>query len=190
MKYQIAQLALLVALVPAIGFSGSQAKFGEVGYAGNGCEADSDTVVKLTPDSLTIIPKAFHLSSATDQQELERKKCDIAVGVSVPAGYQIGVGETTMHAFASLGDASSGDISVSAGFSADPFTEKSAVLDAKTHNNLTISNKTEQWAACGSDSILRLKASALIRSTPEQKDYLTVNSFSVKILYRSCHNEA
>ena len=167
-------------------------KLGEVGFAGSGCPATTDTeqstIIRLNENAISIILTEMTLLTSPLNRTFQRKKCDIALSVTVSSGYQIGIGKAKLHTFVSLDDDSKATVSLFTGFAGSEFKESTEKFTANTFKNAELSIDEKQWAACGQDMIIRAKASATIRGTHEQDSYLKVNGLFLSIVYRACSN--
>lgn len=190
MKLPILFLTLLAISATSSVFANEKANFGEVGIAGNGCPEETDSIspslVKFDADSVRVIPTQFVLSNKLSKKTLIRKKCDMALAVEVPDGYQVGISNSSMQSFLALDDDSKSSIRLEAGFTGSEFTVEESKTDSMAHQSVELSNKTTQWADCGADTIIRMKVSATLKADEAQFSYLRVNSFGLGIEYRAC----
>ena len=185
----IISILLATSLTPSA-FSNEKVTFGSVGFAGNGCsegiQSTGEALVKLTNSSLQIIPQEFLLSSKQSTRTLTRKKCDIALDVSVPDGYQIGISSSSSNAYLTLDQDSSATIDLTVGFPTAMHGNEELRFTEPTQQNVRLSNNAVQWSPCGADTIIRMKVAATLRTKQTLFSYLRINSFGLNLVTRPC----
>ena len=190
MKPHLLFLMALAVSANSTTFASEKPNFGEVGIAGNGCPEETDTIspslVKFGADTIRVIPTQFVLSNKLSKKKLIRKKCDLALAVEVPDGYQIGMSNPSAQSFLTLDDSSESTVRVEAGFTGSKFEIEELQAEGLIHQSIELPNKTTQWAECGADAIIRMKVSATLKADATQFSFVRVNSFVLGIEYRAC----
>ena len=135
---------------------------------------------------MRIISPYFVLPGQPPLRTFIRLKCDVAVGVEVANGYQVGI-KASARGFIELDDATKTTVTLDA-FVAGMRSEqrKDVKFNSPTHQNFEISNDTTKWSMCGADTILRMKIGATLRGKDLGKSYLRINSFGMDFEYRTC----
>lgn len=192
MKQFIPIFALLISTLATPASANQPFKLGELGYAGNGCPAPTDTenptIIRMNKDALSIIPTEMMLFTPSDERSFQRKKCDIALPIEVESGYQIRMVNTKLQAFAALDTASTATYTLDAGFAGNSFAKTSVKLSANTVDNTELAIPETSWSECGADLILRAKASMVLRSDTTQSSYLRVNGIAFSVVSQACSN--
>ncbi|PWR00620.1 DUF4360 domain-containing protein [Leucothrix pacifica] len=190
MKPMIAVFVTLAFGLTPTSFANEPLELGEVKFAGNGCPISDDmehtTIVRKSANSLSIIPTEMTLMTPDGERTTQRKKCDIALAVSVEDGYQLRIVNTKLQAFVSLDTNSAASISLDAGFSGGAFTKAGEKLPSDTTDNTELAIEKTPWSDCGKDVIVRAKASMILRSDQTQTAYMRVNGMSFKIESQAC----
>ena len=190
MKPHLLFLILLGTSIISPTLASEKPNFGEVGIAGNGCPEEADAIrsslIKFGADSVQIIPTQFTLSNQLSPKKLIRKKCDLALAVEVPNGYQVGMSNASSQSFLMLDDGSESTVRVEAGFTGNKFEIEELKAEGLVHQSIDLSNKTTQWAECGEDAIIRMKVSATLKADETQFSFVRINSFGLGIEYRAC----
>ena len=167
-------------------------QLGTPGYGGNGCPANTASVV-LSEDkkSLTLIFDQFIVEAGGMNKTTERKSCNIAIPVHVPSGFSVSIVNVDYRGYVSLPGQASARLTAEyflAG-SLGPRFDKTFI--GKTDTDYTFKNdigiQAQVWSPCGADTILRVNAAMLVRTNRFNDEALaTVDSadFKAGMLYK------
>jgi hypothetical protein len=174
-------------------------RLGEPGYGGTGCPAGTVSAT-LSPDqtSLSLLFDAFTVSAPTPTGgTLDRKTCQIAIPVTVPQGYSIGIVSVDYRGFHSLPYGAMSQFSADYFFAGrqGPRFSKAwyGQQDSDYLFNNTLGLEAVVWSPCGAQVILRTNASMYTRTNAWREPTLsTVDSADIaagvvyQIQWRRC----
>lgn len=168
-----------------------------IGYAGNGCPVGSASVV-LADDrqSVSVLIDEYIIEAGgTDQRTFDRKKCDIAFGLKVPAGISVSLLNAEYRGFIDLPASAKATFTRDYFFAGSQGPELNSSWDGSLSEDFQIKDSVDIWSACGADVILRSKNAGTVRTTAGEPALLTINA-SIKLqektvmrynlAYRSC----
>lgn len=164
----------------------NEIQLGTPAYGGTGCPAGSASVA-LSPDrqAITMLFDQY-VVEAGGSKALDRKNCNIAVPVKVPAGYSVAVFAIDYRGFASLPSGARAQLNVDyflAGEGRGVRTTKSFrgpySSDYLTTDRLGLESVV--WTGCGASTILRANTSILAQTNNRREQALaTVDSADIQ----------
>ena len=156
---------LLLATVMSQNLFGAEVEFGTPTIAGTGCPAESATIVQsengysLSFDS--------YLAIADSEKSLDRKSCNIALPVKIPAGLKVSIASTELTGFAFVPKDGQAQMSVQSFLAGGDQGEKSDLkFDPGFRGAVDFMPELSEdhWSQCGQDAILRVNTSVLVQS--------------------------
>lgn len=160
-------------------------RLGQPGYGGNGCPQGTASAV-LSPDqkTLTILFDQFSAEAGgASGRTLDRKSCNIAVPIHIPAGLSVAIFKIDYRGFNSLPAGSSSRLSVDyffAGYAGPNFRKDfTGPMDQEYLETNTIPDLL--YSPCGQDTIGRANASIQARTNARKEQTIaTVDSADIK----------
>lgn len=174
----------------AILFSGlihaDDIRLGEPVYGGNGCPSGTA--------SATLSPDQKELSILFDQYSVEvggftgknndRKSCNLAIPVYVPAGYSISIYQVDYRGYALIPSGGQGQFNVEYFFAGaqGPYTRQ--VYNGPTDRNFLVQHNLAAealiWTRCGESVNLRINSNVRVKSNRYNDEaYMSVDSADV-----------
>ncbi len=157
---------------------------GTLSYGGTGCPKNSLTFALSSGQQELVLNynKFFVRSGPGTNKSLDRKSCNLAIPVHVPAGYEIALA-TESEGKALVRASGKASLNLESFFPGTSGTKNSKVYKSG-HYNVTIgdSENTIAWSACGADTILRMNVSA----TTQKDAALYLNQLRFKLFLRDC----
>jgi hypothetical protein len=190
MKNVMYKLLIAIAtLSSASAFAGPGLKLGIPASGGSGCPAGSVSAT-LSPDDqqLSILFDSFAASAGGDTNKTsDRKSCNIAIPVSVPPGYSVSILSIDYRGYNNL------PRGATSSFSAEYFLAGQRgprfVKDFTSANNgdFLFNNRMGvlAWTPCGAQTVLRVNASAQVRTPSWEQADIIVDSADIdsKLVY-------
>ncbi len=181
MKALLVGLALAALCIPA---HAAGISLGKPGYGGNGCPAGTaDVALGAGGKTLTLRFDSYQASAGgSSGKSLDRKTCNLAIPVKVPAGKSVSIIAIDFRGQSRL------PAGASARFSAEYFLAGSSgpkfvrnITGPKT-GAFTSSDKltAKVWSACGTDVILRTNSSILVKASGGKAASFSVKAQDVK----------
>ncbi len=157
---------------------------GTLSYGGTGCPKNSLTYALSSGQQELVLDynRFFVRSGPGTNKSLDRKYCNLAIPVHVPAGYEIALA-TESEGKALVRATGKATLNVESFFPGTSGIKNTKVFKLG-HYNVTIgdSENSIAWSTCGSDTILRMNISA----TTQKDAALYLNQLRFKLFLRSC----
>ena len=190
---------LLLAGTSALAQTPGDIALGVPAYGGNGCPAGS-AAATLSPDgkSLSILFDNYIVQAGgTSGNTVDRKSCNIAIPVTVPAGYSVSVFKIDYRGFNSLPQGASSQFNVEYFFAGSQGPRFQKAFSGPVNDDFLISNEvvaqTVSWSPCGEDVNLRANTSLMAQTNSAyQQTMATVDSADIsaavvfQLAWRSC----
>jgi len=185
MKTILAGAVALSALAAAVPASANDIALGIPGYGGSGCPSGSVSTT-LSPDSktLSLIFDQYEVSAGgTTGRAYDRKSCNVAIPVFVPAGYSIAVLSVDYRGYNHLPTRATSQFNVEyffAGFRGPAFRRSFwGSLDSDYFINNQLVAESMVWSPCGAAVNLRTNSSMRVATYANAEASATVDSQDV-----------
>jgi hypothetical protein len=185
MKTLFATAVALSALAAAMPASADDIALGVPGYGGSGCPAGSVSAT-LSPDakSLSLIFDQYEVAAGgTTGRSYDRKACNVAIPVHVPAGYSIAVLSIDYRGYNHLPVGATSQFNVEYFFAGGrgPAFRRSfwGALDTDYFINNELVSENLVWSPCGADVNLRTNSSMRVSTVANREASATVDSEDV-----------
>ena len=136
-------------------------------YGGTGCPADRNTRVEFNDETNTVEISTRRYTLSTVGAPFDRKACDLAIPVIVPAGFSVVFSQVDLNAVIDLTDGDEATLSVEAfvaGASSTPVT-RTLVAGSAGLKGRTLLRSTDLFKTpCGANTNLRLHSTGLLKS--------------------------
>ena len=181
MRACLLAVALLAVTCPAEAAGG--VSLGKVGYGGSGCPAGTASV-GLGGDAKSLVLRfdRYRASAGgSTGRSFDRKSCDLAIPVKVPAGKSVSIVSADFRGVNHLPSAATSEVRVEsfiAGSSGSVFTR--TFTGPASGNFLASSSKGTAWSACGADVILRTHSSLLVTASRNRASDAGVGSGAIR----------
>lgn len=185
---------LLVVAFLAAGIAGANAqtglRLGTPTYGGTGCpQGTANAVLSADRTSLSIFYDQYS-AAAGSGRSFDRKSCNLAIPLRVPAGYSVSILTVDYRGFNQLPAGATSRFSVEyffAGGTGPIFQRNFAgplTSDFFIRNTLTAASTV--WSACGQDVILRTNSSIYVRTSANRAAEATVDTEDIRaaLIYR------
>lgn len=173
----------------------------EPSYAGSGCSKETASAT-LSPDNtaLSILFDEYYVEAGLDKK-VDRKNCNIAIPIEVPAGYSVSIFQIDYRGFAYIPEGAQGRFNIEYSFAGSrrpPFNKDFNKGFAKrSKDNFAISDKIEAkaqvWSRCGKDINLKIKSFLMAKTNRNGDDVLlAIDSLDIDsgmvyhLQWRSC----
>ncbi len=190
---------ILLAGTSALAQTPGDIALGTPAYGGNGCPAGS-AAATLSPDgkSLSILFDNYIVQAGgTSGNTVDRKSCNIAIPVTVPAGYSVSVFKIDYRGFNSLPQGASSEFNVEYFFAGSQGPRFQKAFSGPVNDDFIISNEvvaqTVSWSPCGEDVNLRANTSLMAQTNSAyQQTMATVDSADInaavvfQLAWRTC----
>jgi hypothetical protein len=137
---------------------------GEPGFGGSGCPDGQMAMVLGTDQQSASLSFGAYTAAAGD-----RKTCNLAIPVHVPAGVQIQILGVEFKGTANLPDGAKATIRVESFFAGTKGPTVDKVIDGPSTDGFVVtlepSGEAAEWSACGADVNLRINSSLRVTST-------------------------
>ena len=167
-------------------------RVGVPAYGGTGCPAGSVGVTLSSTGDTEITLPFDQYTTSVDGRTLDRRACNIAIPVSVSAGYQVALGVVEIS-----GDAQILDQNAYAQINSEVFFagSRGEYLQQKLENHSgaftlggTLAEESLQWSACGAQVIARVNSNivqmrGLNRDTG---DFVRASQMRLQMITRPC----
>ena len=185
MKTLFASAVALSALTAAMPASADDIALGVPGYGGSGCPAGSVSAT-LSPDakSLSLIFDQYEVAAGgMTGRSYDRKACNVAIPVHVPAGYSIAVLSIDYRGYNHLPVGATSQFNVEYFFAGGrgPAFRRSfwGALDTDYFINNQLVAENLVWSPCGADVNLRTNSSMRVNTVANREASATVDSEDV-----------
>lgn len=168
-----------------------------IGYAGNGCPADSASIIFADDRKSVSVRFDEYIVEAgnSGQGTFARKKCDIAFGLKIPEGVSVMLVDADYRGFLDLPAGAKATFTRDYFFAGSKGETQTSSWDGSLSEDFQIKDRLDIWSPCGADVILRSKNAGIVRTKTGKPASLTVNT-SIKLqeepvvrynlAYRSC----
>ena len=182
MKLWMMMLALMMISLPAYAQGGLS--LGKPGYGGPGCPGGT-AAVALSRDGKNLSLRFVRYQvAAGGARSFDRKSCNLAIPVHVPAGQSVSILSVAYRGFNRLPASAKSEFQVESFFSGGrgpvfkrSFPGPQQGVFAVAENAAVTSGV---WSACGADVILRINSSLLVNSGNGQTASASVASQDVR----------
>jgi hypothetical protein len=185
MKTLFASAVALSALAAAVPASADDIALGLPGYGGSGCPSGSVSAT-LSPDAktLSLIFDQYEVSAGgSTGRSYDRKSCNVAIPVHVPAGYSISVLSVDYRGYNHLPYRGTSQFNVEYFFAGGrgPAFRRSfwGALDSDYFINNQLVAESLVWSPCGADVNLRTNSSMRVATYGNAEASATVDSEDV-----------
>lgn len=172
-------LAIFLPMFPSYSTEGPDIRLGTPEYGGNGCPAGTASAV-ISPDGKDI---SFlfdqYVAEAGRGKRIDRKSCNMAVPVNVPAGYSISVMQIDYQGYNKLPQGATSTFKIEHFFAgtAGPMYQKlfNGPVDGQYELKNIWPQTTEQWSPCGQQNlILRANTSLTVQTNGAQETSISI----------------
>jgi len=180
--------ALIAAACLATSFQAQaqEISLGVPGYGGSGCPSNSVSAT-LSPDqkSLSLLFDEYVVQAGGETgKSLDRKTCNVAIPVRVPAGRSVSVLTVDYRGFNQLPPGARSQFSVEYFFAGARGPAFAQTFRGPKEEDYLITNEIVAdamvWSPCGEDVILRTNSSIRVNTTRNQEAMATVDTQDVK----------
>jgi hypothetical protein len=167
-------------------------------FGGNGCPAGSASAA-LSPDkkSLSILFDSFVVNAGgSSGKQMDRKSCNIAIPVHVPAGISVSIFKIDYRGFNNLPYGAYSRFGVEYFFAGTRGPAFNQVFTGALSDNYLLNSDllgtAVTWSPCGQDVLLRANANMMVQTRNNQEAMSTVDSMDVKsgivyhLAFQSC----
>ena len=191
---------LVLASTAQAGPNVSSVKIQSTAYAGNGCPSGSADVV-ISPDKASVsflFDEYIAEAGGQGQRTFDRKKCDIALGLSIPNGISVSLVDADYRGFHDLPRGSKATFSREYFFVGKQGPKLNKTWYGSRSNDFTVTDNlavmANVWSKCGADVILRSKSAATVKTQRGREALMMVDSIDMKsktlfrynFRYRAC----
>ena len=185
-------IAFFLLLSGSIAAHAQEIALGEPAYGGTGCPQGTARAV-LGPDrtTLSILFDQYEaVAGGTTGRSFDRKSCNLAIPLRIPAGYSVSILAIDYRGFTFLPAAASSVFRVEyffAGGTGPVFTRSFA---GPRNDDFFIANTlvaaARVWSACGADVILRTNSSVRVTTSANRQAIATVDTedIAAAVVYR------
>lgn len=153
---------------------------GNPGYGGTGCPRDTASVV-ISEDKRTISliydQYFIKINSRYNKKSFDRKSCNLAVPISIPAGFRVSVMSIDYRGTNSLSQGADSSMFVEhffAGTRGPVFERKfQGFLDEQFFFHQSLDENNLIWSQCGQGLILRANTSIIVHTNKERSSGFT-----------------
>ncbi len=186
MRAWVLALSIIAICLPA--FAQSGLRLGEASYGGTGCPAGTATVA-LGADrkSLSLRFDRYQVA-AGGSRTFDRKSCNLAIPLSVPAGISVSVLSVEYRGFNRLPVGAKAQFRAEYFFAGGQGPVVTRAFDGPLQGRFALSDRTtaKVWSACGADVILRTNTSLRVSTSGAPAASSSIRSQDIKtaIVYR------
>lgn len=189
----VANTLVLSTLMMSVSASEKDIRLGKPSYAGSGCPAGSvDTALSPDGKTLTLLFDSYNVVTTNRQ----RKKCDLAVPIHLPAGVSVSLVDADYRGYVDLPEGAEATLRRDYFFAGQKGPHLVKQWRGKVDDDYLVRDElglfSNIWSPCGSSPNLRTKTSLKVNTTGQRKAEIGVDSvdFSGRIdfhlRYRSC----
>jgi hypothetical protein len=169
----------LVALLNVVAFNmgtayGQNFALGEPAYGGTGCpQGTARAVLGSDATTLTLLFDQYQAIAGGNQgRSFDRKSCNLAIPLRVPAGYSVSILAIDYRGFNHLPGAAESTFRVEYFFAGSTGPIFSHTFAGPRSEDFLISNRlvvaAQVWSSCGTDVVLRANSSIFVRTDQRQ----------------------
>ena len=176
-----------IALIPGDDLSGV-IDIGGISYGGTGCPAGALTRVEFDDEHNILAANTGAYSLATVSAPFDRKACDLAIPVNVPAGFSVVFSQVDLDSVLNMGEGDEATISIEGFVPGVVNTPVKRVLTAPAGglSGRALLRSTDLFkTACGANTILRLHSTGLLKSSHADST-VDIEKISVSLKLEAC----
>ncbi len=169
---------------------------GEIAYGGNGCPEGSIVVAgDAEKNALVLQFDQYTAAAGRGEGRIGRKSCNVAIPVTVPAGFQVGIVAADYRGYVSLSEGAQAQL-LSEYFIAgsEGALYKESYL-GEISEEVNIHHESPDgailWSPCGTDANLRINTSLLVQANQlDEEAVVSLDQASlIQLVLRQCEVE-
>ncbi len=146
---------------------------GEPAYGGTGCpQGTARAVLGSNNTTLTLLFDRYEAVAGGNGRLFDRKSCNLAIPLRVPAGYSVSILAIDYRGFNHLPAAAESTFRAEYFFAGSTGPIFSRTFVGPRSQDFLISNRlavaSQVWSSCGTDVILRANSSIFVRTSRQQ----------------------
>jgi hypothetical protein len=144
-------------------------RLGAPAYGGTGCPAGTASVsLAPTGDAAVMVLDSFVVEAGGSHAIImDRKSCDIAIPVHVPAGYAIALDQAEYRGYLNLPQGAQARLGIEQFFAGTRGPRTAITYQGPKSQDFVIttpSNTSPTWSACGQDVIVRVSVNLVVQT--------------------------
>ena len=181
-------LALFIIAISLPVYAQTGLRLGKASYGGTGCPAGT-AAVALSADKKSLSLRFDRYQVAADgSRTFDRKSCNLAIPLSVPAGISVSVLSVEYRGFNRLPAGAKAQFRAEYFFAGGQGPVLTRAFDGPLQGRFALSDRTtaKAWSACGAGVILRTNTSLRVSTSAARAASSSVRSQDIKtaIVYR------